>query len=395
MKTETIAAVALVVIIAGALSAYLLITYGEDIFKPEPKPTNDTIEIGDCIAINYTGRYASNNTIFDSSYTDVENKSGGTPLKIFVTLNSSQSPPDGYTSYSPDIIRGLMTQLIGLKNGTSYTLDPIPPEDAYGSAFMVNDTVHTTTFNGNYFNINLSLNQTLQLIEKTPEYLKMRWVDLPDDKFTMSSFFIHKSFDLTAYPESFEDYVTTCYVYSLWENATEFIDTTGENAIIRTTPNKETHLLETIQQIPLDLAGEESFFIIPNVTTATYDNDSIFITSLLNEGDSFTYTSDSYYGTVTNELTVNNVSAGLMNISIFIVEYNQTYFYEVNQTIRVNRTYEVPLIYNMSIEFIEQVMPEFTSDLSREGYSISRLAGETLVFEVTIEAVYKTSQEES
>lgn len=395
MKKETIAVIALIIIVAGALSAYLLINYGADIFNTQPKPDENMIEIGDCIDVNYTGRYASNNTIFDSSYKYVENKSGGDPLQIFVTFNTTQSPPTGYSLYSPNIIKGLMTRLIGLKNGTSYTLGPIPPEEAYGKKFILHDTVATKTFNGNYFNINFSLNQTLELIEKTPEYIKMKWVNLPENKFTMSSFFIHQSFNLTVPPESFEDFVTTSYVYSLWENATEIINTTGEKAIVKTTPNKEKNFLDNVQQIPLDLSGEESFFYFPNVTTATYDNDTIFITTVLNQGETYTYTSDSYYGTITNVLTVNSISSGVMNISIFITEYNQTYFYNVNQTVQVNRVYEVPLIYNMSIEFLEQVIPDFMVDLNREGFSLDKLAGESLIFEVTIESVYKTSQEES
>jgi hypothetical protein len=37
----------------------------------------------------------------------------------------------------------------------------------------------------------------------------------------------------------------------------------------------------------------------------------------------------------------------------------------------------------------------FTEDLQREGYSLNELAGESLIFDVEIVKVYKTSQEES
>jgi hypothetical protein len=37
----------------------------------------------------------------------------------------------------------------------------------------------------------------------------------------------------------------------------------------------------------------------------------------------------------------------------------------------------------------------FAEDLQREGYSLHELAGESLIFDVEIVKVYKTSQEES
>ncbi len=397
MKSEKIAVIALIVIIAGALSAYLLMNYGADIFNSQPKPDADTIEIGDCINVNYTGRYASNNTVFDSSYAYVENKSGGVPLNIFVTLDPTQSPPEGYSLYSSSIIKGLMTRMVGLKNGTSYTLGPIPPEEAYGNKFMVYDTVNTTCFNQNIFSTNLSLNQTLELIETSSEYVKMKWINLPDGKFTMTSLLIHESIDMDDIDPSYEDIMTLCPQYSIWENATEIINITEEKAIIKVTPNKENNLTKKVEQIPLDILGEEYLFIFPDITTATYTNDTITITSPVQQGATYTYSGDNPYGgTITYELTVNSVSSGgVINISIFAVEFNQSMYFTTNQTISFNRTFEIPLIYNMSIEFLEQALPQFMADLDREGYSLHNLAGESLIFEVTIEELYKTSQEES
>ena len=73
------------------------------------------IKFGDCVDVNYIGRYASNNTIFDTTYEDPENKSGGTPLKVFVSLDkNATSPKDGYSS---DMIKGFMEGLIGMQKG--------------------------------------------------------------------------------------------------------------------------------------------------------------------------------------------------------------------------------------------------------------------------------------
>lgn len=392
MQNEKIAVIALVVIIVGALSAYLLATYGADILNPQQEPQLGIVEVGDCIDINYTGRYASNNTVFDSSYSDVENKLGGTPLQIFVTLDPTQTPPVEYSTYSSNIIKGLMNGLIGLEEGKTYTIGPIPPEDAYGNKFGLDDTVNTTTFNQNIFDIELSLNQTMKVIESTEDYITMQWIDLPEDAFTMTSLIIYASLDFEDVDPNYEDIILLCPLYSLWENATEIVSISDDKAIIKTTPTKLTGLMENIEQIPLDLYGKDYIFIFPNETEATYNDDSIFITSSPEEGKTYDYTGQNPYGGVINyQLTANSVTDDKMNLSLLAVEFNETMFFEVNRTVSFNRTFEVPLIYNMTTMFLQQALPQFLFDLEREGYGLSDLAGESLLFDITIETVYKTS----
>ena len=68
-----------------------------------------TIKIGDCVDMHYIGRYASNNSVFDSSYEDVNNKTGGYPLNVFVSLNSSEkSPKVGYKTVIERLAEGLI-----------------------------------------------------------------------------------------------------------------------------------------------------------------------------------------------------------------------------------------------------------------------------------------------
>ena len=392
MQNEKIAVIALVVIIVGALSAYLLATYGADILNPQQEPQLGVVEIGDCIDINYTGRYTSNNTVFDSSYIDFENKLGGTPLQIFVTLDSTQSPPAEYSTYSSNIIKGLMNGLIGLNEGESYTIGPIPPEDAYGQKFDVGDTVQTTSFNQNIFDIDLSLNQTLKVIEATENYIKMEWVDLPEDPFTMTSLIIYASLDFEDVDPNYEDIILLCPLYSLWENATEIVSVSDDKVTIRTTPNKLTGLMDKIEQIPLDLYGKDYIFIFPNETEASYTDDSIVITSSPVEGKIYNYTGQNPYGGIIHyELSVHSVTDDKINLSLFAVEFDENMFFEVNRTVSINRTFEVPLIYNMTTMFLQQALPQFLFDLEQEGYGFSDLAGESLLFEITIEKVYKTS----
>ena len=148
MKNEKIAIIALVVIIAGALSVYLTAAYYPDIFEnlfEEEEPIL-TIEMGDLADVHYIGKYASNDTIFDSSYDDPENKTGGSPLEVFVTLNSSETPPDEYSSYSniigQDFVQGFIEDLVGLKTKQTATIGPLPPEKAYGVSPKVGDVIN-------------------------------------------------------------------------------------------------------------------------------------------------------------------------------------------------------------------------------------------------------------
>ena len=97
MQKEKIALIALVIIVVAALSVFLIAVNTnifENLFKEKV-----ILSEGDCADVNYTGRYVSNNTIFDSSYNYPENKSGGTPLKVFISSDTNTtSPKSGYTA---------------------------------------------------------------------------------------------------------------------------------------------------------------------------------------------------------------------------------------------------------------------------------------------------------
>lgn len=142
MQSEKVAIIALVVIIAGALSIYLTAAYGGDIwenfFNPEKPSDKNTIQLGDCADVNYIGRFHSNGTVFDTSYENVAQQSGiydenrtYEPLKIFVNPFGNLSRPKGYENYSSSMIQGFLEGLIGMKKGENKTVS-IPPEKAYG-----------------------------------------------------------------------------------------------------------------------------------------------------------------------------------------------------------------------------------------------------------------------
>ena len=142
MENEKIALIALVIIIAGALTVFLVSGNLEDILNNlnnDQDQTLDTIvEVGDCVDVNYIGRFADNKTVFDTSYEDVaidedlynENRTYE-PLNIFVNPEGTLSTPDGYENYSSSMIQGFLDGLVGMEKGETKTVT-IPPEKAYG-----------------------------------------------------------------------------------------------------------------------------------------------------------------------------------------------------------------------------------------------------------------------
>jgi FKBP-type peptidyl-prolyl cis-trans isomerase 2 len=100
--------------------------------------TPPQVDIGDCVDVNYIGRFQVNNTVFDTSYEDIANQSGiynelrtYEPLKIFVDPNFELSTPENYSDYTSSMIPGFINGLIGMNESENKTV-VIPPEEAYG-----------------------------------------------------------------------------------------------------------------------------------------------------------------------------------------------------------------------------------------------------------------------
>lgn len=105
-----------------------------------------SIEIGDCADIQYVARFASNGTIFDSSYENPELKTGGDIYKVFVNPNLDLTIPNGYEGYSAAQPYGFLNGLVGLQEGEIVNVT-VPPEDAYG---IWNETALMELFNLSY-----------------------------------------------------------------------------------------------------------------------------------------------------------------------------------------------------------------------------------------------------
>ena len=374
MQKEKIALIALVIIVIAALSVFVT-AVNTDIFENLFKEKL-TIAEGDCADVNYIGRFASNNTVFDSSYIDYINKTNATALKIFVSLDkNATSPKSGYTS---SMIKGFMQGIIGMQEGQTKTIGPIPPQDAYGVNKFGNGAIFTTQY------LAFGMNQTVEVVNYTTENLTVKWIQIEElGVFTMPQLIIK---NLQSTNES--EMVIYPPPYYIWENATTVINITDTEVTVKTNPTKSTNLSDTIKDVR---DGDKQMLIFPNATTATWDNDTITVTCSPVIGQNYTFETPGYTGTVNITVHVNSIIGNTINVTITNDQSPEPSYLDVTKELTFNRTYTLPRVYNdipgMYISYF------YGEDIQKAGYSLEPLAGETLLFEVTIEKVYKTSQE--
>jgi len=373
MQNEKMAIIALAIIIIGALSVFLVATYSEEILSnlfPEEK----TIETGDCADVNYIGRLADG-TIFDSSYNYPENKTEGTPLNVFATMDKNQTPPTEYPQYSSALIDGFMEGLIGLNEGETATIGPIPPEEAYGAnKIKVGDAFTTSLVL--YSNLGYNFNQTFEITDYNEDDMTIKWMDVDDlGIFTLSEGLLME--DLAgAYYTIYESLPP----FYLWENATEATSITDDSVELTLTPTKSKNITAEITFLTV---GTKLGTVFPDATTVEWDNTTVTITSSPVVGTIYSF---DYMGTPLI-IDIDNMTDDHINITIEAEGEEQSV--QLNRSITFNRTYT--LRRNYLVPAMYQML--FMEDLEREGISTHELAGEELTFEVTIETVYKTSQE--
>ena len=333
------------------------------------------IKFGDCADVNYIGRYASNNTIFDTTYEDPENKSGGTPLKVFVSLDkNATSPKEGYSS---DMIKGFIEGLIGMREGQTKIIGPIPPEDAYGVKFGVG-----AIFSSKYFAF--GMNQTVIVTNYTTEAFSAKWINMENwGNFTMPQLIINNlqssnETEMVIYPPP----------YYIWENSTSIINIADTNVTVRTTPTKSTNLSSVITDVR---DGEKQMLIFPNATTASWTDTTITVVSSPIVGQNYTFQIQGYPGMINITIHINSIIGDIINVTITNDQNPTPTYLEVYRILTFNRTYILPRIYkdipSMYITYF------YKQDIENAGYSFHPLAGETVIFEVTVEKMYKTKNE--
>lgn len=352
----------------------MFMTYGGDILENLFGETETKIiETGDCADVNYIGRYASNNTVFDSSYADVENKEDGTPLQVFVNLDPNESAPEGYEDdYYSGLIKGFMEGLIGLKEGETATIGPIPPEKAYGVKPQTGDTVSVPdpSEEGKYLKIDVG-----EITENVP---------MPED-----------------FIDYFGNVTTTVYVltsnysvgeeiplYPAWEDSS-FVSKINETTVwVYTTPPEDKR---------------ENFTWVDNVTGSSYWENASTVTTLNDTTIIVTHTPEigatmsyyeSWYSSTT--YTVVNLTDDKINVSYTDSSTGNTSYTEFDRTITIERNQSQVIRFEYPLEGFREILAMFKAYYDPDLiYSLDDYAGETLFFEVTIEKVYKTSQSES
>jgi FKBP-type peptidyl-prolyl cis-trans isomerase 2 len=395
MQNEKIAIIALIIIVAGALSVFLVVSSGEDFFDSlfpssnnGQEPINENmVEIGDCIDIQYIGRF-ENNTVFDSSYANVDDKTDGTPLKIFVTLNKTELAPIDYRSnYSSGIIDGLMEELPGLELGETYTIGPIDPAKAYGAKKLeVGSTFNTATFAINTLDQTLSLNQTLEVTKITDTLMDLVWINIDQlNVFTMPQIILG---NLSSSVQ--EEMINIPPPYFIWENASQ-IEAINENSVtVKTTPNKLSNIFDNIEQIQYGFGTNDIYMIFPDATTATYDDTTITLVSDPTQNAEYQYVYEYYGQQIIMNYKVEEVTNDTINVSATYADTNESQYIEVNKTLSFDRSYDLKKTYNdIPMVYAESLIG---MDIEREGYSLHELAGEALIFEVYVENIIKTSQ---
>jgi len=384
---RNIAVALLVIIILGAISVRVASSPSEDgkslldeiienLFKEEK-----SIELGDLADVHYIGRYASNNTIFDSSYEDPENKTGGNPLQVFVTLNSSETPPDEYNTYSnmigDDFVEGFIEGLDGLKTNQVATIGPLTAEKAYGVSPKVGDTIDFSAAAGIEY-----LLKILDIQENVPMPAEMAqyFGDEPTTIYVLG--------EESHYVGEIIDTYTDALGTPIWENAT-VVTKINETLLWKyTTPPEGGY--ENLTWVDMNLIEGYQIIYPQNASKITMINETTIILTHypeINENiklfDADNPTGAEYIiENITNEKIVAYLN-GTSDENKTIHEFDRTITIQRNETQNITQPY--PKVW---LEYALSIIRSFDSSMK---LSLNPLADETVNFEVEVVKVYKPS----
>ena len=371
MQKEKLAAILLAVIIVGALVTYLFITYGDEIIENltgDGTEEPGIIELGDCADVNYIGRFALNNSIFESSYNDVENKSDGIPINVFISFDLIGEPPEGYEAYSSNLIEGFMEGLIGLTEGETATIGPIPPEKAYGVKPKVGDVI---LFPGQTSNDQDLIIDIVGIIENTtmPEEFIGFFGNITTTLYNLRANYSVGD-EILLYPSWAEDsIVTKVNETMLWTY---------------TTPSEDQR--ENFTWVD-NISNTEFWDSASSVTSI--DDTTIIVTHSPDIGATMQYSLD-----ISNSITytVVNLTDDKINVS-YLDNTGNTSYTELNRTIVIKRNVSQVTIINYPKEGLEQLLTylKFTINPDLE-FSLDPYADLTLLYEIEVVKVYKTSK---
>ena len=369
MQKEKLALATLVIIVIILLSSIIITS--EDVFKNLFEEKKETIELGDCVDVNYIGKY-TNGTVFDTTYEEVAqqwniSKYEYNPAKVFVTTNKSLSPPQGYEDYSSsNMVDGFIDGLIGLKEGDKATIGPIPPEKGYGILPEIGDTINVSSAE------NPDLNRELEFIDiienaSLPEEYRRSGFEEPTTLYVLKDNSPYLGEKLTLYPS--------------WENASVVTKINETMIWIETTPpeNKTTNF--TWKEI------DSSGYLVSyweNASTATMNATHIIVT----HNPEINATLKLGYYTY----TVVNLTDDKINVSYMGYDGNISYT-TLDRKVIIKRNQTQEIVYHLPKEFLEYVLNFLKQIDPTIPYSVDEKAGKTLTYDVEIVKVYKTSSQ--
>lgn len=375
MRSEKLAIIALIIIVAGALSVYLVSSNMDYIYenlfgKPVSEPSNETIEFGDNVDLNYIGRYASNNSIFDSSYNDTINKTGGSPLKVFVTLNNSEvSPLSGYNN----VIEGFAEGLIGLKENESKIIGPIPPEKAYGIKPVIGDILDLT-----------------DLIGVTQVYKIVNIIENAEMPEELIPYFGMDNTNLYVLKEDWHyvgEILNITSIYLSWEDSSVVTKINDTKLWMYTTPTNDVGEYFTWKYLDMNTGSEITF---PEGTSVITEMDDDYII-ISNQPEINSIINVSYGGFYYMDYIIENISENIINASYADPSSGDIQYmnFDRNQEIIRNETQNITM--EIPEEYLEIILEQLRMSLDDFDLSLGNLAGESLIFEVKIIKIYKNS----
>ena len=385
MQKEKIALIALVIIIIAAVTTFVVAVntpFFENLFQGEK-----IIAIGDYADVNYIGHYASNGSIFGSSYTFPSNKTGATPLKMFVTFNASATPSDNFSAYTNTInseyVQGFIENLVGVKQGQTKTTAVIPPQDAYGVSPGVGDVINLTILAQKDYRIRIIK------IEKNvpmPAMFQSYFGSGNTDMYTIreESHYIGEVID-TYYNENFEP---------LWTNAT-VVTKINDTLLWKYTTPDPAHLTNlTWVDSSSDSNPDTAFTTIysTNASSITSINNSTFVvTHNVKINDTIKYYNYSYQSGLS--FTVTNVTSQTISASYNSTSGNQTTTFTrvFPRTIVVQRNTTQNITQPYPKEYIAYALSLLRQYDHSVTFSLSPLADQSVYFEITVVKVYKAS----
>jgi len=233
-------------------------------------------------------------------------------------------------------------------------------------------------FNSQYFAF--GMDQTVRVTEYTSDHMSVKWINMENlGKFTMPQLIIKNlqstnESEMTIYPPP----------YYIWKNATSIISITDNSVTVETTPTKTTHLSDTIMDVR---DGEKQMLILPSVTTASWDDDTITIISEPIVGQNYTFQTPGYQQTVTITVHINKIVGDKVNATITNDQSPDPSYLDFYKELTFNRIYALPRYYNdIPTSYITYFYGE---DIERTGYSLEPVG--PITYEVTVEKIYKTS----